>query len=95
MSRLFGKAKKAPSTADQIGKMRETLANMDQREALLNKKIQDSLIQAKEMMAKKNKNGIACTSPALFPHFPIHFSITCFPLSFFTVITTDIYLQLY
>ena len=43
MSRLFGKAKKAPSAADQIGKMKETLANMDQREALLNKKIKISL----------------------------------------------------
>ena len=58
MSRLFGKAKKAPSAADQIGKMKETLANMDQREALLNKKINDQLLQAKQMMAKKNKNGI-------------------------------------
>jgi len=57
MSRLFGKAKKAPSAADQIGKMKETLANMDQREALLNKKINDQLVQAKQMMAKKNKNG--------------------------------------
>eukprot|EP01115_Flamella_aegyptia_P006215 TRINITY_DN26198_c0_g1_i1.p1 TRINITY_DN26198_c0_g1~~TRINITY_DN26198_c0_g1_i1.p1 ORF type:complete len:221 (+),score=91.13 TRINITY_DN26198_c0_g1_i1:60-722(+) len=54
--RLFGKAKKAPSVAESINKLKETLDLLEKREDHLNKKVQTELKNAK-LNATKNRKA--------------------------------------
>jgi charged multivesicular body protein 4 len=54
MMRLFGKPKQAPSPADAIQRLRETLELLEKREKYLEKKIENELALAKKN-AKQNK----------------------------------------
>jgi hypothetical protein len=56
MMRLFGKPKQAPSPADAIQRLRETLELLEKREKYLEKKIENELALAKKN-AKQNKRG--------------------------------------
>lgn len=56
-SSLFGTQKKAPTPNQSIDKMKETLEILEKRESLLNKKIDIEVKKAKELLAKKNKQG--------------------------------------
>jgi charged multivesicular body protein 4 len=55
--KLFGKAKKAPTTAESIHKIKETMDMLDKRERYLQKKIDDQLAEAKNFSRQKNKRA--------------------------------------
>ena len=56
--KLFGKAKKAPSTAESIHKIKETMDMLDKREKYLQTKIDAQLAEAKNFSKQRNKRGL-------------------------------------
>jgi hypothetical protein len=56
---LFGKKKQAPppNPADAIMKLRGTMETLTKREAYIQKKIEMMVAEAKQKMARKDKNG--------------------------------------
>jgi len=55
--KLFGKAKKEPTTKEGITKLRETLDMLEKRETYLQTKIDHEVSEAKRFMALKNKRA--------------------------------------
>jgi len=55
--KLFGKAKKGPTTKEGITKLRETLDMLEKRDAYLQTKINHEVTEAKRYMAQKNKRA--------------------------------------
>jgi len=55
--KLFGKAKKEPTTKEGITKLRETLEMLEKRETYLQTKINHEVAEARKHMAAKNKRA--------------------------------------